>query len=529
MTTRGMPRTRSKTVRNRSAVVLTLALLVGFFLDLGTPPLFDRDEGAFSEATREMFETGDFISPQLNAEPRYDKPILIYWAQAIFVAAVGPNEWGFRLASAVAATLWVIVVMRFARPRLGSDGAYFVGVLMATSMGVMILARAAIADALLNLWLTLAMLDMARWIETGKPGRWRIFLWMALGFLTKGPVALLVPGATSLLFFLWRRDLRTWLACIFDPRGLAVFVVVAAPWYGVQFAREGIDFWNGFFMKHNVQRFSSPLHGHDGSYFYYLPVLFFVLLPHTGLFLRTLGTIKRARADETARFLWLWIGFVFVFFSLSGTKLPHYVLLGITPLFILMAQHRELLRSRLLLMIPPVILWSILIAMPHLVDDIRARLNDPYFEATLTQAPRAFTPLYMLAVSAGGAVWIAGLIAYRRGSLWRAVAPLAILHAGLLAHFVVPAFGELLQGPTKEAGIVARNTGRPTVRYEIDMPSVSVYRGAVTPGRTPRRGEVAVTKVGKLDDLRGEGVRFEILYERGGMIVVRVLDDRTAR
>ena len=516
-------------MRSRSIVALVLAVLVGFFLDLGTPPLFDRDEGAFSEATREMFETGDFVSPQLNAEPRYDKPILIYWAQAIFVFAVGPNEWGFRLASAVAATFWVLVVVRFVRPRMGPDASVFVGLLMATSLGVMMLARAAIADALLNLWLTLAMLDMWRWIESGRPGRWRIFLWIALGFLTKGPVAILVPGAVSLLFFAWRRDLRTWWACLFDPRGWLVLVAVAAPWYAVQFAREGIDFWNGFFMRHNVERFSSPLHGHDGSYFYYLPVLLVLLLPHTGLFLRTLGTIGRARSDEAARFLWLWIGFVIVFFSLSGTKLPHYVLLGITPLFVLMAQQRELLRSRLLLVIPPVILWSILIALPHLIDEIRARLDDVYFEATLTQAPFAFGPLYMLAVSAGAAVWVAGIVAYRRGSLWRAIPPLAILHAFLLARFVVPSFGELLQGPTKEAALVARDTGAPTVRYEIDMPSVSVYRQMPTPGRTPRTGEVAVTKVGKLDDLAAEGIAYEILYERGGMIVVRVLDDRTAR
>lgn len=516
-------------MRSRSLIVVGLAVLVGFFLDLGTPPLFDRDEGAFSEATREMFETGDFVSPQLNAAPRYDKPILIHWAQAIFVFAVGPNEWGFRLASAVAATLWVVVVIRFVRPRMGRDASVFVGVLMATSLGVMMLARAAIADALLNLWLTLAMFDMWRWIEDGRPGRWRVFLWMALGFLTKGPVAILVPGAVSLLFFLLRRDVRTWLACIVDPRGWLVFVLVAAPWYTVQFAREGVDFWNGFFMRHNVERFSSPLHGHDGSYLYYLPVLLIVLLPHTGLFLRTLGTIGRVRHDETARFLWLWIGFVVVFFSLSGTKLPHYVLLGVTPLFVLMSQQRERLGSRWLVMIPPVILWSLLIALPHLVDEIRARLDDPYFEATLTQAPYAFGPLYMLAASAGAALWVAGMLVYRRGALWRALPPLAILHAFLLVRFVVPSFGELLQGPTKQAALVARDTGAPTVRYQIDMPSVSVYRQMPTPRRTPRAGEVAVTKVGKLDDLRADGVAFEILYQRGGMIVVRVLHDATAR
>ena len=392
---------------------------------------------------------------------------------------------------------------------------------MATSLGVMAMGRAAIADALLNLWLTLAMFDMWRWIESGSPGRWRIFLWMGLGFLTKGPVAVLVPGAVSLSFFLTRRDLRTWLHCVLDPKGLLVFVAVAAPWYVVQFLREGVAFWNGFFMRHNVERFSSPLHGHEGSYFYYLPVLLVVLLPHTGLFLRTLGTIGRARHDGLARFLWLWIGFVLVFFSLSGTKLPHYVLLGVTPLFVLMAQQREHLRSRWLLAIPPVVLWCALLVLPQLVDSIRARLDDPYFEATLTVAPQAFTVLYTVAAVLGILLWTGGVLVWRRGSLWRAVPMLAIMHAFLLVRFVVPAFGELLQGPTKEAALRAREIGAPTVRYEIDMPSVSVYRQTPTPGRAPRPGELAVTAVHRLRKLEEAGIDYEVLFQRGGVVLVR--------
>lgn len=497
---------------------LVLAVLVGFFLDLGTPPLFDRDEGAFSEATREMFETGDFVAPQLNAEPRYDKPILIYWAQAVFVFLVGVNEWGFRLASAVAATLWLVALVRFVRPRHGAETAFFAGILMATTLGTMTLARAAIADALLNLWLALAMFDMWRWIEGGSPGRWRIYLWMALGFLTKGPVAVLVPGATSLLFFAWRRDLRTWVRSIFDPRGWLVFVAVAAPWYVVMFACDGWDFWNGFFMRHNVERFSSPMEGHGGSWFYYLPVLLVVVLPHTGLLLRALGKIGEARRDEQARFLWLWIAFVIVFFSLSDTKLPHYVLLGVTPLFVLMARHREALRSRWLLAVPPVLLWGVLFALPFAVESIRARLDDPYFEALLGEASGVFGALYALACIVGVLAWAGGVMVWRRGPLWRAITPLAVLHAFLIVRFVVPTFGELLQGPVKEAATMAHEIGAPTVRHSVDLPSVSVYRRSPTPARPPQPGELAVTEV---HDLEGLGEPIEVLYQRGGILLVR--------
>lgn len=95
-------------------IVLVVALFVGFFLNLVSPPLFDRDEGAFSEATREMVASGDWISPVLNGEPRYDKPILIYWAQAPWVMLVGPTEWAFRLPSAIAGLLYYVPVVLLA-------------------------------------------------------------------------------------------------------------------------------------------------------------------------------------------------------------------------------------------------------------------------------------------------------------------------------------------------------------------------------------------------------------------------------
>ena len=93
--------------RNRRAPLLLLALAMGlaFFVNLGTPPLFDRDEGAFSEATREMVESGNYISTTLNGEPRYDKPILTYWVQAAGVAVLGWNEWGLRIHSALAPSI----------------------------------------------------------------------------------------------------------------------------------------------------------------------------------------------------------------------------------------------------------------------------------------------------------------------------------------------------------------------------------------------------------------------------------------
>ena len=138
----------------RRGPLLLLALAVGlaFFQNLGSAPLFDRDEGAFSEATREMVESGNYVSTTLNGEPRYDKPILTYYFQAVGVAVLGWNEWGLRFHSALAAALWVLAVWGFARREWDETTGWVAGILTATSLWVMVIGRAATADALLNLF-----------------------------------------------------------------------------------------------------------------------------------------------------------------------------------------------------------------------------------------------------------------------------------------------------------------------------------------------------------------------------------------
>src|ERR671929_1514687 len=127
-------------MREGAARWLTVAaVLASFFWMLGAAPLFDVDEGAFSEATLEMFERGDFLSTYLNGEPRYDKPILIYWLQAAAVALIGPSEWAFRLPSAICATLWAWLTYAFVRRYYGPQRALFAALLLATSLGVFII------------------------------------------------------------------------------------------------------------------------------------------------------------------------------------------------------------------------------------------------------------------------------------------------------------------------------------------------------------------------------------------------------
>ncbi|NNK48977.1 MAG: phospholipid carrier-dependent glycosyltransferase, partial [Gemmatimonadetes bacterium] len=412
--------------------------------------------------------------------------------------------------------------VHFSRARLDPRSALFAGTMMATSLGFMVLARAAIADALLNLWLCLAMFDIWRWIESpGRPALLRVYLWMALGVLTKGPVAILVPAGASLLWFGFARDLRTWTRCVFDPLGIAVLVSVAGPWYLAQFSREGMAFIDGFFVRHNLDRFSSPMEGHSGGFLYYVPVVALAVLPYTGLLPRTLHGFRGAWQDRLDRFLWCWFLFVFGFFSLSGTKLPHYALLGATPLVLLMARHRSGVRSRVAWSTGPTLLWCALLLVPSMIEPVQEQIQDPHFADLLSAGSRSFGTGFRVAAIVGLASSLALPAIFRREP-WKGAIGTGLITAALLATIVVPSFGDLLQGPVRRAALRARDLGEPAVRYGLDTPSVSVYRRSITRARPPEPGELVLTQAARLDELRAQpGASFDVLFEERGIVLAR--------
>lgn len=503
------------------ALAIFLLPLAAFFLRLGGAPLFDVDEGAFSEATREMFERGDFLSTYLNGENRFDKPILVYWLQALGYLLFGPTEWGFRLPSAVAGVLWSYATWHFARERFGANTALAALAVASTALGPFAIARAATADALLNLLLALALFDAWRHLESGRRAPLlRSFVWIGLGALTKGPIALIVPGTVSLLYCASRGEWKRWARAVFDPVGLVILAAIVVPWYAAALAIHGQAFIDGFILKHNVERFTGTLEGHAGSLFYYVIAVPLLLLPWTGpLF----GALRQLRGDldtGVRRFLWIWAGFVVAFFSLSGTKLPHYVLYGSTPLFLLIAVHRNALRRTPLHLLAPTLFLALLPFLPTIFDALAAsEAGNDYYRAQLSLALTEATPEYYLVAVGGLLAWI--WLALRwNAAAWMKVGAAAVIQVIVLAGVVVPWAGAVLQGPVKEAGLLARKTGEPVVAWRYYAPSFSVYRQAVTPDRAPAAGELAITRT---DRVPANGV--DILYRKGGVALVRKLPD----
>ncbi len=533
------------------ALLLPLALLS---IRLGGAPLFDVDEGAFSEATREMFERHDFVSTYLNGAHRFDKPILIYWLQAASVVVFGIDEFAFRLPSVVAAAVWCQAVAVFAAPRIGARNALFACGVAATSLGVFVIGRAATADALLNALLVLALFDAWRVIELisrhgalglsmGKPALRRAYLWIALGVLTKGPVAILIPVAAVFLYALAARfivarfTMRDAVRMFFDPIGWTIFVVVAVPWYAAALAIHGRDFVDGFILRHNVERFTGTLQGHSGNGFYYLAMVPLLMWPWLAWLVSAIGTMVhdiRTRAlDPLRTFLWIWCVFVIGFFSLSGTKLPHYALYGCTPLFVLCAMERERVTRLWLAALPALLLIAFVVALPDLFAHAADAgwIKDPFYRAMATRADAAVPSYYRPIAWAGLAVAVAVLVWPRRRRdarrdfdrehRARRVATrtleAAVIATLLLCAIGAPYFGEVLEGPVKRAALVAKARSEPAVTWNFHMPSFAVYRQRVTPIGTPRAGELALTRTDRLPP----DADVERLFEEGGVVLVR--------
>lgn len=500
------------------------AILLAFFLRLGAYPLFDLDEGAFSQATQEMIASGNYLTTTLDGAPRYDKPIFSYWMQAASVHLFGTREWAFRLPSAIAASLWVLAVFVFLRSRAGAAGAGAAALLIALAAGPLVIGRSATADAWLNLWLALTFLEIARWSEDPRrPTLLRAYLWMGLGFLTKGPVAIAIPLLASLLFFLSEKRSRDWLRAAFDVRGWVVLAAVTLPWYGLVFLREGGGFFYGFFIEHNLQRFTETREGHGGTPFYYLLALPLVLSPFIGWLLSALRRLAwRPRGLE--RFAWIWFFVVFVLVSLSSTQLPHYVLYGVTPLMVILALHREQFTNAWLAFVPPVLVFVLLLLVPEILKLVLAQLDRAYEIELAERGLQIFDGSYRLAIALFLMASIAVILLLRRLAVWRRLLLIGALQAAAITLVFIPAAADMQQVPVKQAAEIARTLDRPVVAFNIKMPTFSVYLGSATPRRMPQPGELAITRAhgvaAVIDAHPGHPV--EIHYHQGGIVLLEV-------
>jgi 4-amino-4-deoxy-L-arabinose transferase-like glycosyltransferase len=360
------------------AVLICATLYVCYFSHLGAIGFVGPDEPRYAWIARDMAESGDWVTPHLYGKPWFEKPPLYYWGAAICFKLFGVSEAAARLPSAVSALLATLAMAWLAWRIYGQETARWLLLLLPTTVGMIGFSHAAATDMPFSAMLTIAMVCAAVLLrlplECGgspplslneatatkptqapatAPSSFISFtsstsftsllfgLFLALAVLAKGPAAIILCGGPvffwALLTRRWRDALR-----LLHPAAIAAFCLTALPWY-ILCARRNPDFFRIFIIEHNFKRYLTPEFQHIQPFWFYIPILCIALLPWTTGSITLFRDAVRTWREGTWRnsrslFLVCWILAPILFFTISKSKLPGYVLPAIPPLGLLLGR-----------------------------------------------------------------------------------------------------------------------------------------------------------------------------------------------
>ncbi|MDD5436584.1 MAG: glycosyltransferase family 39 protein, partial [Candidatus Omnitrophica bacterium] len=311
--------------------ILVLLCAYLFFFKLGGMALTDPDETFYAQTAKEMLARGEWTTPYLLGTPQFEKPILIYWLIEISYIILGVNETAARLPSAVFALLGVIAIYLLGKLLFNKRAGFLAALILAASVEYVVLSRACITDMVLTVFMLLGILFFFYAYLEGK----RYFYILssaafAFSVLAKGPVAIVLPVAIFLAFAFIAGDPK---ALRRVPLGWCIlaFVIISGPWYYLAYKLHGKEFIDAFFGFQNVTRFMQSEHRIGSQFYYNIPILFGGFFPWSVFlpFASWYG-FKKIRSGTKAEksgiiFLFIWFLAIFIFFSISRTKLPTYI------------------------------------------------------------------------------------------------------------------------------------------------------------------------------------------------------------
>ena len=348
-------------------VFFALTVFVYFF---GlTLPLLGPDEPRYAEVGREMFLRNDWITPTLGGFNWFEKPALLYWLEIVSYQIFGVNEFAARFGPALCGLGTIISVWLLCRKATSnSDFANWSALVAASTVGIIAFSRGASFDIVVTFPLTAAMAGFI--IYRARDGSRSLplvcfYFFIGVALLAKGLIGLLFPiGIISLYHvFVWRLPENKFLLSLIW--GFPIILVVAASWYLPMYLRHGETFIDEFIIQQHFQRFLSNKYQHPQPFiffFWVLPLMTFPWLPFflISLWRTILGFVKRirkvretsdpsvqesldsvvdiqTRSSSLVKICYAWMLIPLLFFSLSGSKLPGYILPAVVPAVILAA------------------------------------------------------------------------------------------------------------------------------------------------------------------------------------------------
>lgn len=317
--------------------VMVLSAFCCFFR-LGSITLFDLDESIFAKATKEMLNSGNWLTPTYNGINRYDKPILLYWCMGASYKVFGVNEFASRFPSAFSGVLLAAALFIFLSLLHNRKGAWYGTLILSLSVYYLVYSHAAVTDMILTLCITLSLFSF--YLFTCMEGNlskyiYGFYFFAALAFLTKGLVGILFPFGIAFLYLLFLKE-WTKVKRLFTHKGIFLFIAVSMPWYLIQCILNGKAFIDQFFLKDHFLRYKTPDSGHGGPFYYYIVALLIGLFPYIAFIPQGIAQAIREK-NRLFCFALLWVGVVLLFFSFSATKLPNYILPVLAPTAMLIA------------------------------------------------------------------------------------------------------------------------------------------------------------------------------------------------
>ena len=382
-----------------SLIWLLVINWVAFIWHLGSTSLVDETEPLFAEAARQMTVTGDWITPYYNGETRFDKPPLIYWLMAAGYKLIGVNEWAVRFPSAMAAIalvcfgFYTLRYFGFATPKDAYNqlplnipysiadretekqpdtgrhktdrvkrqlwlSAWIGAALIAFNLQTIVWARTGVSDMLLSGCMGTALFCFFwGYVSAEKRGKslfarphpWYLafYILIALAVLTKGPVGIVLPGLIIFTFLLYTGKLWSVLQEMGIVWGGLIFLALTVPWYVLVILENGQAYIDSFFGHHNFQRFTDVVNGHDAPWYFYFLIVLLLFAPWSVYLPYAIARIRfwqvsfwreQPRYAQLSLFTFFWFSCIFIFFTVSVTKLPSYVLPLLPAAAILVAQ-----------------------------------------------------------------------------------------------------------------------------------------------------------------------------------------------
>jgi 4-amino-4-deoxy-L-arabinose transferase-like glycosyltransferase len=350
--------------------ILLFALAVGaYFAGLGMP-LVGPDEPRYAQVAREMFERGDLVTPTLGGYHWFEKPALLYWLQIASYSLFGVGEFAARLGSALfglgtAASLWVVgSVTIHEGERLEFLGRWL-GLISASTLGLLVFAHGASFDIIVTFPMTAALVSFFIFDQSDSDGfkdstlpLLLFYFFVGISLLAKGLIGIVFPFAIIGLYHLvsWKMPHRRLIISFFS--GTLIAMATAATWYLPMYLRHGYEFIDEFFLQHHFQRFTSNKYQHPQPFYFFFWILPLMTLPWLPFFgaaivnqIRRLigknGEGTTRSVPDLLRLAWAWLLVPLVFFSLSGSKLPGYILPAVPAAVIISGLyiHRLVARS----------------------------------------------------------------------------------------------------------------------------------------------------------------------------------------